>query len=292
MIFLFLLPRLFPYFFPQNEAAFSELEMVYQAAAVQDSAGRYTQNSREDFEFRRPAGEYNAKALKPFAFDPNTVSATELQQMGLPEKTIQTWMKFRSSGFHFRSPNDLKRIYGLRPQDADLLMGYAEIRDNRRFAETAVQHQPGEARRTTAFENNRSRPAVQKVDVNSADTSAWKSLPGIGPVYAGRIVNFRNKLGGFKSIDQIAETRGLPDSVFQKILPHLSLNTGVYHKMHLNKITLEELRSHPYIQWSEANAIINYRQQHGDFNHINELLKIHLISAGWLARVEPYLTIE
>ena len=59
------------------------------------------------------------------------------------------------------------------------------------------------------------------VNINTADTSAFIALPGIGNKLALRIVNFRDKLGGFYSIDQIGETYGLPDSVFRKIKPIL-----------------------------------------------------------------------
>ena len=47
---------------------------------------------------------------------------------------------------------------------------------------------------------------IQSVDINTADTTAFISLPGIGSKLAARIVNFRDKLGGFYSIDQVGET--------------------------------------------------------------------------------------
>ena len=61
------------------------------------------------------------------------------------------------------------------------------------------------------------------IDVNTADTSAFISLPGIGSKLAARIVTFREKLGGFYSVEQIGETYGLPDSTFQKIKQWLKL---------------------------------------------------------------------
>jgi competence ComEA-like helix-hairpin-helix protein len=68
----------------------------------------------------------------------------------------------------------------------------------------------------------------EPVDINSADTTPFIALPGIGAKLAQRIIKFRDKLGGFYSIDQVAETFGLPDSTYQKIKPRLIIkNTTV-----------------------------------------------------------------
>ena len=106
------------------------------------------------------------------------------------------------------------------------------------------------------------RPEYTIVDINKADTSAFISLPGIGNKLALRIVNFREKLGGFYSIDQIGETYGLPDSSFQKIKPFLKLETSLLKKFNINSATKDEMKLHPYIKWNLANAIVEYRNQH------------------------------
>ena len=69
------------------------------------------------------------------------------------------------------------------------------------------------------------RPALSPIDINTADTTAFIALPGIGSKLANRIIAFRTKLGGFSDVDQIREVYGLKDSVFQIIHPFLSCNT-------------------------------------------------------------------
>ena len=103
------------------------------------------------------------------------------------------------------------------------------------------------------------------IDINTADTSAFISLPGIGSKLAARIVNFRDKLGGFYSIDQVGETFGLPDSTFQKIKQYLKLENTSIKKININTATVDELKAHPYIKYSVANPIIAYRNEHGPF---------------------------
>ena len=106
--------------------------------------------------------------------------------------------------------------------------------------------------------------------VNEADTTAFIALPGIGTKLATRIISFREKLGGFYSVDQVGETYGLSDSSFQKIRPYL-VNAGVVRLMDLNAVTAEELKDHPYFRWALARAIVAYRNQHGPFKDLSEL---------------------
>jgi competence protein ComEA len=117
-------------------------------------------------------------------------------------------------------------------------------------------------------------------------------LKGIGSTYAKRIVNFRNKLGGFVSIEQVGETFGLPDSVFQKVKLQLRLNSSTINQIDVNSSTVEELKAHPYISYSVANPIVQYRNQHGQFSTINDLQKIGAIDGALYRKISPYLTVK
>lgn len=129
-------------------------------------------------------------------------------------------------------------------------------------------------------------------DINSADTTDFIALPGIGSKLANRIVNFREKLGGFYSIDQIAEVYGLQDSVFQKIRPSLQINIDPVKKININTATIDELKTHPYIKYAIAKAIIAYRNEHGAFSIIEDVKKIMLIDEALYMRIAPYLSID
>ena len=130
-----------------------------------------------------------------------------------------------------------------------------------------------------------------KVDVNSADTTALIDLPGIGSKLALRIINFREKLGGFYAIEQLKETYGLPDSTFQKIRPFLYLS-GSVKKININTANKDELKLHPYIKWNLCNAIVEYRNQHGLFKTLEDLKRIHAIDETTFSKIAPYLNTE
>ncbi|MEJ0079640.1 MAG: helix-hairpin-helix domain-containing protein [Puia sp.] len=82
-----------------------------------------------------------------------------------------------------------------------------------------------------------------ETDVNLADSIAWSNLPGIGEKLASRIIHFREKLGGFYQLDQVAETYGLPDTTFQKIKPYLRIHSVPLHQIDINTATKEILMS-------------------------------------------------
>ncbi|HEX8461700.1 MAG TPA: helix-hairpin-helix domain-containing protein, partial [Segetibacter sp.] len=129
------------------------------------------------------------------------------------------------------------------------------------------------------------------IDINTADSSAFISLPGIGSKLAARIINFRQKLGGFATVNQIAETYGLPDSTFQLVKTRMECNAAAVKKININTAEMSDLRTHPYIKWNIANAIVNYRMQHGNYKTIEDIKKIEIITPDVFNRIAPYLII-
>ena len=225
----------------------------------------------------------NQQAAVLFPFDPNTLDSAGWQKLGLNGRTIRTIRHYVTRGGHFRNAADLQKIYGLKKSDCDRLMPYVRI--------TAVAI-------ATPF-NNAGKAPVKYVkapppviDINQADTSAFILLPGIGNKLANRIVNFRDKLGGFYSVQQIGETFGLPDSTFQLIKPRLQCAPIALQKININTADVNRLKQHPYIRWNIANAIVQYRQQHGVFHSPEELQQIVLITPELYQKIMTYVTVE
>lgn len=221
-----------------------------------------------------------------FYFDPNTLSAEGWKKLGLRDKTINTIRNYLSKGGKFRKPEDLKRIYGLLPEEYERLAGYIKIADNNTHLLYEGEFQP------VANPNSTKHSKYTVIDVNTADTTAFIALPGIGSKLAARIINFRDKLGGFYSINQVAETYELPDSTFQKIRPYLKLENNVLKKININTATLDELKAHPYIRYSMANPIIAYRNEHGPFSKTEDLKKVMAVTEEAYIKILPYLTVE
>jgi len=226
---------------------------------------------------------FSPKSL--FFFDPNSATEADWKKLGLPEKTIATLQKYLSKGGRIRKPEDLQKIYGF-PEEA-----YEKLGPYVRLNEASVADKKIAARR---FQDNqpydRKPKEIQRVFINHADSSQWEALPGIGPKLASRIILFRTKLGGFISVQQVAETYGLPDSTFQKIIPYLEadiLTSPV--TLDINHASQEELQAHPYLSYQLARIIIAYRNQHGPFKHKDEIRKLALMTPELFARLAPYI---
>mgnify|MGYP001083160526 CR=1 FL=1 len=236
---------------------------------------------------------YNNDAYNPpgpashFYFDPNTATTGEWMQLGIKEKTALTIQKYVSKGGHFDVPEDISKIWGLSKQDVNRLLPYVRIVPNHKA--------PGK-NNCSAYEQKPypkwEKKTYQKVDINLADTSIFIALPGIGSGYARRIVNFRERLGGFYAVEQVAETYGLPDSTFQKIKPYLFVTEGNIKKININAATTDELKKHPYIRYQLANVIVNYRLQHGDYKQAEDLKKIMILTDEAYEKIKPYIALQ
>jgi competence protein ComEA len=216
-----------------------------------------------------------------FQFDPNTISPEGWQKLGLNEKTAKTINNYRSKGGRFYKPEDLKKIWGM-PEGF-----YQRVKD---YISIAHVQKPFEQNAVAKPIHEKSERKTIAININEADTSAFIALPGIGSKLAFRIVNFREKLGGFYSIDQVGETYGLPDSTFQKIKFYLNAD-GVIKKINVNTATKDELKMHPYIKWNLANAIVEYRSQHGNFKSLEELKNIVLVDETTFKKIMHYLSL-
>jgi len=233
----------------------------------------------------RTADEYNNdNASKLFSFDPNLLDAAGWKKLGIREKTIGTILKYRNKGGIFRKPGDLQRIYGLPAAQYKRLQPYISITDN--IAPAPPGQWPGRELAENLPAPRKKIPAV--LDINTADSSLYERLPGIGPTLAMRIIRFRDKLGGFYSVEQVRETFGLADSVFQKIRPYLRNDHPETKQMDLNKISVDELKAHPYVRYNLANAIVQYRNQHGPFGSVEDLKKIAAIDHALCEQLAHY----
>lgn len=237
--------------------------------------------------YDRPHNSYYAPLkYELFSFDPNTLSADGWRKLGIRDKTIRTIQNYLSKGGRFRKQDDVKKIYGLAPGEYDRIAPYINVKGNS-LPERKSSFQADENKTVRTI-----TPRYSTIDINTADTTAFISLPGIGSKLSTRIVTFREKLGGFYSVDQLAETYGLPDSTFQKIRQYLKLENATIKKININTATVDELKAHPYIKYSLANPIVAFRNEHGLFSKLDDLMKVMVVTEEIYNKIAPYLTTQ
>lgn len=270
-----------------DTAWISALKKLEQSDSANSSQRTGTDNYNtgdETYAFDKAVSSrpYNQPEL--FYFDPNTLTDDGWKKLGIREKTVRTIRNYLAKGGHFRKAEDVKKVYGLFPDEYERIAPYINIAEH----ENTVQNYPVPER--AAEKTPSSRYSV--IDINMADTSAFISLPGIGSKLASRIINFRDKLGGFYSVSQVAETYGLPDSTFQKIRQYLKLENISVRKININTATADELKAHPYIRYSLANPIVAYRKEHGPFSKAEDIKRVMAVTEEIYQKLAPYLEVR
>jgi competence protein ComEA len=286
---LIIIPFLFPFFTKEETVDFTEFEKEIAQLKIDSSSKKMYSKNDEEYsnDFTPSYKKYeSSKPAELFYFDPNTASENDWIKLGIKPRTAQTIQKYISKGGKFYKAEDIKKIWGLSEKDAERLIPFVSIKNiQKNFPYNKYQDQPTEK----TFSK---KAFIGKIDINIADTSQFISLPGIGSKLSKRIIAFREKLGGFYSVDQIAETYLLPDSTFQKIKPYLIVQSNAIKKININAASVDEMKSHPYIKYQMANAIFRYRQQHGNFNSVEEIKKIMTVTDEFYKKMFPYLSAE
>lgn len=285
-----LLPFIFPFFIKPlstNTASFEKEIATLKIKQADSSATNQRTTFNDDHSplyepaERKFAREETFKGVL-FYFNPNTLDAGGWKKLGVREKTITTIQKYISKGGKFYKPEDLEKIWGLSAAEKERLIPFVQIEK----AGVAANYSTNNYNKSVVAKNIYT---PQLIDINVADTSAFIALPGIGSKLSQRIISFRDKLGGFYKIEQVAETFGLADSTFQKIKPRLQLNNPVVKQLSINSASADDLKAHPYVRYPIANAIVQYRSQHGNYAAISDLKKIMLITDDVYTKMLPYL---
>ncbi len=242
-----------------------------------------------------PAGAAR-DSIHYYPFDPNTAGYDELVSLGIPGRTVQILINYRNKGGRFDRKEDLLKIYGMTREDYTLLEPFIAIETgrpdpvrNRVPGLPAPAGNPGPVRPGRA---ERAVPVTERFDLNLADTTALKSVRGIGPVFAGRIVKYRELLGGFYSAHQLREVYGLSDAQFDELTRCTYADPGGLRPMDLNRVEKSVLSMHPYLDPYQAASLISYRNTMGAFRDLSEISENHLLPPDVFIRILPYLEIS
>ena len=129
----------------------------------------------------------------------------------------------------------------------------------------------------------------QNFDLNSADTTLLQQLKGVGSITANRISRYRNQLGGFYSMSQLSEIKGLYPETLTRLQSMLKIDPNRINMLDVNKASLEKLRAHPYLSFYQAKVIVELRKARGSLRSLDELSKFEEFKPTDLERLKWYL---
>ena len=220
-----------------------------------------------------------------FPFDPNDADSTQLLRLGLKPWQVRNIYKYRANGGIFRQPSDFARLYGLTRKQYQQLAPFIRIKEenmpaNRHF----YNYEPIEKRDTVRYPIK--LQPDERIVLNRADTAQLRKVPGIGPYFARKIVEYRNRLGGYYRVQQLLEIEDFPESALTFfVIP----DDTKFHKINLNRLSLNELKRHPYINYYQARAIVDYRRLHGPLESLQQLSLLPDFPSEAIQRLEPYV---
>jgi competence ComEA-like helix-hairpin-helix protein len=241
----------------------------------------------------------NSYHFKPF--DPNHVTVTELDRMGLPHYVIINWIKYLESGGSFSDPDDIGKIYGLDSLLAQQLSHFVCFTGQTEQKNLYPKYEPADSASPASEisfpyfddkeENNASTHLpvnTYVIEINSATASDFKQLNGIGDVLSKRIISYRELLGGFCRKEQICEVYGISKELYENIRHYLIVNKPPYRKMNINRASVSCLRKHPYLNFYQARDIVEYRKRNGNITSARELKRIESIDEQTFEKIVPY----
>jgi len=216
---------------------------------------------------------------KLMVFNPNTASKEALAALGFGNALASRVVNYRLKGGKFLVKNDLMKIYEMDSALYEKLFPFIDLPENSSSENIVRKVKPKE------------KPLTLKFDLNKTDTSQLIRIYGIGPKLSQRIVTYRDKLGGFVSLEQLMEVYGLDSVVVQELFRKSFIGENFKPRLiDINKATEKELGDHPYIKYKLAKAIAAYRFQHGEYRTIDDLKKIALMDDAKFQKIKPYLS--
>lgn len=254
-----------------------ELPMEVQVSKV-DSLS--IKKSRQEFPPKR-------KSYQLKNFNPNVADSVELASLGIPPYIIRNILKYRQRGGRFVTVESFSRIYGLSEEKFNELKPYIQI------PKVVVKNNPKKDS-DSVFKPVRVKEKVFKypkgtlVDVNLADTTELKKIPGIGSGIAKAIVSYRNRLGGFYSLEQLNEIEWFSSALME----WFKLEKPSVRQLNINEAGLDKLRAHPYLNFYQAKAIIEHRKKRGPIKNLSQLSLYEEFTEKDLRRLSAYIRFD
>lgn len=249
-----------------------------------------------------------------FGFDPNEADSTQLLRLGLAPFQVRSIYRYRAKGGRFSTPDDFRRVYRLTNEQWERLSPYIHIAERYRLAaevtpsprsypKPASAPLPDTASDTlTAMSDTlpaegpkplgnypRKLSGDETVDINSADSALLCRVPGIGPYYARRILDYRRRLGGYANVEQLLQIDNFPPDAmaWMEVTDTVSIK-----RLKVNSLTTRQLMKHPYMGYYRASEIVSHRRIYGRVAGLDVLKDLPHFTEEDILRLEPYLDFD
>lgn len=241
------------------------------AAAPREKTDYPSERHRSEYAARPAADE--APQLEPFAID--TASAAYLAAIGFSPRQAEVIVRYREASGGIRDAEQFCKCYVVSDRMAERLLPYIVFTEKPAAEDTAP---------TLA-----APAAPERIEINSADSAALRSVVGIGEKSVAEIMRYRELLGGFSSVEQLAELKCVTESNYERILPQIRCDSCKISKIDINFADPKELMRHPYVSAKALRRIVKQRKLKGGWSGIEEMIEDDIFTRDEAERLAPYL---
>ena len=208
--------------------------------------------------------------LSPFPFNPNTMTEEDGRKMGLTDRQIRNVINYRDKGGKFYSKKDFGKLYSISESDYAQLEPYIILPEvtRKRSKQNSVVYNSDKEKADTAPK------VILPVELNTVDSATMVELPQIGPYLAMRILDFREKLGGYVHKSQLLAVKGMDSARFVGIEPYFMIAGIEPRKMNVNHADFKTLLYHPYLNYEQVKIIVNHREKRGMIKNWGQLVSL------------------
>jgi len=229
--------------------------------------------------------ELENRKSRIFPFNPSFITDFKGYQLGMSTEEIDKLLKHRADGKYINSINEFKQVTGISDSLLNKISPYFKFPDwvtnkNKNFS--AISSTKRQAQKLP--EN------FAKQDINSASAEELRAVNGIGEKLASRIINYRNKLGGFLVNEQLYEVYNLDREVALRVLERFEvIQKPQIQKININDASFKEVLSIIYFDYELTKKILNYRDEVAEIQSLDELKKIDGFPIEKFDRIALYL---
>lgn len=277
-----------------RDSAYAARRAYYAERDRRRAARQRRERDRGDGDSRR-ASRYAIDTSIPLpargTVDPNRADSVTLRRLGIPHYVVSRLLKYRVKAGGFRESDEVAKLYGLEDSTFARIRGYLVDgpleRPPRDDGATPVRGLDSAALRRPVTAGT----SLRAVDVNEASEADLEAVRGIGPFYAKQILDYRDRLGGFVDVAQVAETPKLREGAYEQWAGKLRVSRGAKPTtpLRVNDLDARALARHPYLPYSKAATLVAYRGHHGPFRSVSDVYAVVALDSGTVERLGPYL---
>lgn len=246
----------------------------------------------QSFDVINPDAAVLADKLNPFPFNPNMLPEADWKRIGLTDRQIRNIKNYEKSGGKFFRKQDLKKIYTISEAEYLILEPFIEIPEPKsaRIARASDQNS-AQAKPENVVVAEVETPRTL-VEINTADSLQLIALPGIGPWFAHRIMQYRELLGGYRQKEQMLEVYGMDTARAESIYGLIRVDTTQIRKIRLNFDDFRTLVRQPYMSYELTKAVVNYRDRKGQIKSFEQLRQLSKNQTESLEKLKYYIDYE